>query len=338
MGVTAVDALPADLDAARAAAELAHAEAQRSGDDVARAVASTSLATLRWAAGDLAGAAQAWRAALPFLRTGAAAEAELAAAVGLARVAGAEGMWDEAQRWLARAVEVAGRSGVALLQARARLAGADLAERRGRVTEALQATEVVFTGHPDLAADHVVRRCLRLGDPARARGVWDWIQDDRWRQELVLQEGGAVPPGAMSGWAAALRGAWDDVAGPTRLLAWRALARGDADGALGAFDAERIRLAADGWPVEAALVGLGSVGALAAAGRTKAGAGLLAELELLVEDADLLVVAPSFDLARARLARATGDETAAQALAATARARVPVPPLALQVDLRVFGA
>jgi hypothetical protein len=59
---------------------------------------------------------------------------------------------------------------------------------------------------------------------------------------------------------------------------------------------------------------------------------------VLVDDADAALIAAPFDLARARIARAHGDETTARALAATARSRVPHPPLATAVDLRVFGA
>jgi hypothetical protein len=58
-----VDAPPADPAAARAEAEQAYAEAQRAGDDPRRTLAGTSLATLRWLAGDAAGAVGAWRAA-----------------------------------------------------------------------------------------------------------------------------------------------------------------------------------------------------------------------------------------------------------------------------------
>jgi hypothetical protein len=335
--IFAVDAPPADLPAARVEVERALALAQTAGDDPERTAAATSLATLRWLDGDRAGAVAAWRSSLPFLR--ARPHAELAAVLGLAHAAGREGAWTEAERWLARAAEVGERTGDAGLRARARLAKADAAERRGQLLAALADAEAVWAGHPERAAPVVVRLCLALGDPLRARPVAELVGDVPLQAAIALQLGedpGPLPE-ALRPWGAALAGRWGEVEGAGVPGAWRSLAEGDADAALAAFDGARIALDAEGWPAEAAVRGVWSAGAIAAQGRPKAALGLLAELERLLDDADPALVGAPFDLARARVARAAGDETTAQALAAAARARAPHPPLATQVDLRVFG-
>lgn len=312
--------------------------AQRAGDDAARVAAGASLGTLRWWLGDGAGAVAAWRSVLPLVRTVGPPAAEVAARLGLARALAGEGAWDDAQRHLAAVEEAAARSGLAALKVRAALGRADLDERRGRVREALARAEAAWVGLPARGGPVVVRCCLRLGEVARAAAVVDTTGDRADAARIAAQRGLPVddPPADLVPWLDALEGRWDTASPLPELRAWAAVDRRDLDGALAAFDEARIARAADGWPIDAAVRGMWSAGAMAAAGRARAASGLLAELEVLVEDADPELVAPAFDLARARVARAHGDETAAAALAAAAAARLAHPPLAVRLDLRAF--
>lgn len=347
MAEPSVGVLAADEPApgAAALAGLAHeveqalVDAQRAGDDPRRLRLTTSLGTVRWWQGDPAAAVAAWRAALPLARSVAEPAVELAVHLGMARASATEGAWDEAARHLAAAATGADRSGRPTDRVRVALGNAELEERRGHLHAALALAESVWVAAPERGGPVVVRLCLALGDADRAAGVVAVTGDPQDAARVALQRGEVADwPPELAPWAAALAGRWDEVVGSGVLAGFAALARGDADAALAVFDLARITRAADGWPVEAAVCGLWSAGAMAVGGRARAATGLLAELEVLVDDADPAVVAPSFDLARARVARASGDETTAQALAASARARTATPALHVRVDLRAFGA
>jgi ATP/maltotriose-dependent transcriptional regulator MalT len=319
--------------------ERALVDAQRAGDDPRRLRLTTSLGTVRWWQGDPAAAVAAWRAALPLARSVAEPAVELAVHLGMARATATEGAWDEAARHLAAAAIGADRSGRPTDRVRVALGRAELEERRGHLHAALALAESVWVAAPERGGPVVVRLCLALGDADRASGVVAVTGDPQDAARVALQRGEVADwPPELAPWAAALAGRWDEVAGSGVLAGFAALVRGDADAALAVFDLARITRAADGWPVEAAVCGLWSAGAMAVAGRARAATGLLAELEVLVDDADPEAIAPSFDLARARVARSSGDETTAQALAASARARTATPALHVRVDLRAFGA
>ncbi len=259
---------------------------------------------------------------------------------GAVQAAAAAGRWGDAEAVVARALAEAARAGAATQVARARLARADLAARRGRWLDALRDAEAAWLGAPALGGPVVARLCLALGDPRRARPIAEVLGDDALHAEIALQLGedpGPLPP-ALRPWAAALADRWAEVDPPGLLQAWRAFAEGDPSRAAERFDASRAALAAEGRPAEAARCGVWAAGALADAGDPDAALARLTSLEPELDAMDEAVAGAPFDLARARIARARGDGITAAALAASARARSATPPLSTQLDLRRFGA
>ena len=208
------------------------------------------------------------------------------------------------------------------------------------------ARAALLEGRPKVALQLCDRALSLAVDPAleqRARLLRAELWERLGRWTAAVAEARAV--GGSRGKAVEQRagsrladGALEGTPAAALLDGLAVLAAGRPDEALEAFDQARVQNLAEGWPVEAAMASLLSAAALADAGRPKAAEGLLAEAELELEHADPVGVAPPFDLARAHVAAARGEQDVAEALVASARARTTPPCGIVRRQLELLDA